>query len=94
MYGLLCSQEVRAVERRVLLETLVGQLPPDTIQYSSQLVKIETSPNGDTFLEFLDGSKILAKVSHWLIVIYGVFDIEIYSFNCDFIFTKLSWKNN
>jgi len=52
------------VERRVLSETLVGQLPPDTIQYSSRLVKIEPSPNGDTFLEFLDGSKILAKVSH------------------------------
>jgi hypothetical protein len=52
------------VERRVLLETLDGQLPPDTIQYSSRLVKIEPSPNGDTFLEFLDGSKILAKVSH------------------------------
>lgn len=56
------SQEVRAVERRVLLETLDGQLPPDTIQYSSRLVKIEPSPNGDTFLEFLDGSKILAKI--------------------------------
>ncbi|RHN53791.1 putative FAD-binding domain, FAD/NAD(P)-binding domain-containing protein [Medicago truncatula] len=56
------SQELRAVERRVLLETLAGQLPTDTIQYSSRLVKIEPSPNGDTFLEFLDGSKILAKI--------------------------------
>lgn len=61
---LLCSQEVRAVERRVLLETLASQLPPDTIQYSSRLVKIEASSNGDTLLEFIDGSKLLAQVSH------------------------------
>jgi hypothetical protein len=52
------------VERRVLLETLAAQLPPDSIQYSSRLVKIEPSPNGDTLLEFLDGSKLVAKVSH------------------------------
>ncbi|AES94329.1 putative FAD-binding domain, FAD/NAD(P)-binding domain-containing protein [Medicago truncatula] len=56
------SQEVRAVERRVLLETLAAQLPPDSIQYSSRLVKIEPSPNGDTLLEFLDGSKLVAKI--------------------------------
>ncbi|MCH96889.1 zeaxanthin epoxidase, partial [Trifolium medium] len=55
------SQEVRAVERRVLLETLAAQLPPDTIQYSSRLVKIEPSSNGDTLLEFTNGSKLLAQ---------------------------------
>ncbi|RDY00350.1 Monooxygenase 3, partial [Mucuna pruriens] len=56
------SQEVRAVERRVLLETLASQLPRDTIQYSSQLQKIEASPDGDTLLELVDGSKLLAKI--------------------------------
>jgi hypothetical protein len=52
------------VERRVLLETLAAELPPDTIQYSSRLVKIETSSNGETLLEFTNGSKLLAQVSH------------------------------
>ncbi|KAJ1391722.1 hypothetical protein SESBI_36382 [Sesbania bispinosa] len=56
------SQEVRAVERRVLLETLAGQLPHDTIQYSSRLARIEATPNGDTLLELMDGSKLLAKI--------------------------------
>lgn len=56
------SQEVRAVERRVLLETLASQLPRDTIQYSSQLQRIEATPNGDTLLELVDGSKLLAKI--------------------------------
>ncbi|OIW10853.1 hypothetical protein TanjilG_27799 [Lupinus angustifolius] len=55
------SQEVRAVERKVLLETLAGQLPKDTIQFSSKLAKIETSPNGESMLELTDGSKLLAK---------------------------------
>lgn len=63
-----CSQEVRAVERRVLLETLASQLPRDTIQYSSQLQRIEATPNGDTLLELVDGSKLLAKVSHFDVI--------------------------
>ncbi|CAJ1928683.1 unnamed protein product [Sphenostylis stenocarpa] len=56
------SQEVRAVERRVLLETLASQLPQDSIQYSSQLARIEATENGDTLLELVDGSKLLAKI--------------------------------
>ncbi|CAL0311643.1 unnamed protein product [Lupinus luteus] len=56
------SQEVRAVERRVLLETLAGQLPKDTIQFSSKVAKIETSPNGESMLELTDGSQLLAKI--------------------------------
>uniref|UniRef100_A0A0R0HBU7 FAD-binding domain-containing protein n=1 Tax=Glycine max TaxID=3847 RepID=A0A0R0HBU7_SOYBN len=56
------SQEVRAVERRVLLETLASQLPRDSVQYSSQLQRIEASPNGDTLLELVDGSKLLARI--------------------------------
>lgn len=52
------------MERRVLLETLASQLPRDTIKYSSKLARIEATPNGDTLLELVDGSKLLAKVSH------------------------------
>ena len=56
------SQEVRAVERRILLETLANQLPPDTISYSSKLTKIEKSETSETLLELADGTKISAKV--------------------------------
>lgn len=56
------SQEVRAVERRVLLETLANQLPPETIKFSSKLKTIQSNANGDTQLELEDGSKLLAKV--------------------------------
>lgn len=59
----MCSQEVRAVERRVLLETLASELPRDTLQFSSKLASIEPTPNGDTLLQLMDGSKLLAKVS-------------------------------
>ncbi|MED6193872.1 hypothetical protein PIB30_023242 [Stylosanthes scabra] len=56
------SQEVRAVERRVLLETLAGELPQDMIQFSSKLARIEANPDGETLLELADGSKLLAKI--------------------------------
>ncbi|GFZ15371.1 FAD/NAD(P)-binding oxidoreductase family protein [Actinidia rufa] len=56
------SQEVRAVERRILLETLANQLPPDTISYSSKLAKIEKSESSETLLELADGTKISAKI--------------------------------
>ncbi|XP_057475345.1 monooxygenase 2 isoform X1 [Actinidia eriantha] len=56
------SQEVRAVERRILLETLANQLPPDTISYSSKLAKIEKSESSETLLELVDGTKISAKI--------------------------------
>ncbi|KAH0886857.1 LOW QUALITY PROTEIN: hypothetical protein HID58_062953 [Brassica napus] len=56
------SQEVRAVERRVLLETLASQLPPETIKFSSKLKTIQSNANGDTQLELEDGSKLLAKI--------------------------------
>ena len=56
------SQEVRAVERRLLLETLASQLPPETIKFSSKLKTIQSNANGDTQLELEDGSKLLAKV--------------------------------
>ncbi|KAI8560567.1 hypothetical protein RHMOL_Rhmol04G0267800 [Rhododendron molle] len=56
------SQEVRAVERRILLETLANQLPPDSISFGSKLGKIERSESGGTLLELADGSSISAKV--------------------------------
>ncbi|KAL0671271.1 hypothetical protein Bca4012_033975 [Brassica carinata] len=56
------GQEVRAVERRVLLETLASQLPPETIKFSSKLKTIQSNANGDTQLELEDGSKLLAKI--------------------------------
>ncbi|XVF13459.1 hypothetical protein REPUB_Repub08aG0209500 [Reevesia pubescens] len=56
------TQEVRAVERRILLETLANQLPPEAIQFSSKLAKIESSENGETILELTDGTRLLAKI--------------------------------
>ncbi|KAJ7952569.1 FAD-dependent urate hydroxylase [Quillaja saponaria] len=56
------SQEVRAVERRVLLETFAGQLPPNAVRFSSKLAKIETSTDSETLLELVDGTRILAKI--------------------------------
>uniref|UniRef100_A0A0D3C4D3 FAD-binding domain-containing protein n=1 Tax=Brassica oleracea var. oleracea TaxID=109376 RepID=A0A0D3C4D3_BRAOL len=56
------SQEVQAVERRVLLETLATQLPPETIKFSSKLKTIQSNANGDTQLELEDRSKLLAKI--------------------------------
>ncbi|XP_021298941.1 uncharacterized protein LOC110427700 isoform X2 [Herrania umbratica] len=56
------TQEVRAVERRILLETLANQLPPEAVQFSSKLAKIETSENGETLLELANGTRLLAKI--------------------------------
>ncbi|KAI4338435.1 hypothetical protein MLD38_023496 [Melastoma candidum] len=56
------SQEVRAVERRILLETFSHQLPPGTIRFSSKLSKIEKSGDGETLLELVDGTRVLAKI--------------------------------
>ncbi|KAH7833958.1 hypothetical protein Vadar_011387 [Vaccinium darrowii] len=56
------SQEVRAVERRILLETLANQLPPDSIRFSSKLGKIERTESGGTLLELMNGSSISAKI--------------------------------
>lgn len=60
---LLSSQEVRPVERRVLLEALANQLPPNAIRFSSKLKSIETSKNDETLLKLEDGSQISAKVT-------------------------------
>lgn len=50
------------MERRILLETLADQLPPDSISFGSKLRKIERSESGGTLLELTDGSSISAKV--------------------------------
>ncbi|CAN6168152.1 unnamed protein product [Urochloa humidicola] len=56
------GQEVRAVERRVLLETLASKLPPGTISFSSKLKSIaEQGPDG-TLLVLEDGRQILSKI--------------------------------
>ncbi|XAR70522.1 hypothetical protein NMG60_11027398 [Bertholletia excelsa] len=56
------SQEVRAVERRILLETLANQLPPDVITFSAKLAKIERKDSKEMMLELTDGTKISTKI--------------------------------
>lgn len=53
---------MRAVERRVLLETLASRLPSNSISYLSKLRGLEKQGDGGTLLELDDGSKILAEV--------------------------------
>lgn len=57
------SQEVRAVERRMLLETLASQLPPNTISFSSKIKNIEGSKKDEIVLKLEDDSQISAKVT-------------------------------
>ncbi|XP_015952282.1 monooxygenase 2 isoform X1 [Arachis duranensis] len=54
------SQELRGVERRILLETLAAELPKGAIQFSSKLARIEPTSEGDISLELADGSKLHA----------------------------------
>ncbi|XP_072081818.1 monooxygenase 2 isoform X2 [Arachis hypogaea] len=54
------SQELRGVERRILLETLAAELPKGAIQFSSKLARIEPTSEGDILLELADGSKLHA----------------------------------
>lgn len=56
------SQEVRAVERRTLLETLASQLPSGTIQFSSKLEAIQRTDQDEVKLELVDGTQLIAKV--------------------------------
>lgn len=53
---------MRAVERRILLETLANQLPPDAISFCSKLKNIERSENDETMLNLEDDTQISAKV--------------------------------
>lgn len=56
------GQEVRAVERRLLLETLASRLPPGTISFTSRLKAIVMQGMDGTLLELDDGTRILAKI--------------------------------
>ncbi|KAI3845052.1 hypothetical protein MKX03_021540 [Papaver bracteatum] len=56
------DQEVRAVERGILLETLANQLPPNSIRFSSKLANIETAGTSETLLELVDGTQLQAKI--------------------------------
>lgn len=56
------SQEVRAVERGILLETLANQLPSDAIRFSSKLRQIEKTESGETLLQLMDGTQLSAKI--------------------------------
>ncbi|CAI9775583.1 unnamed protein product [Fraxinus pennsylvanica] len=56
------SQEVRAIERRVLLEALANQLPSDAISFSSKLSYIERSDKGETLLKLKDDTQMSAKI--------------------------------
>lgn len=51
------------MERRILLETLANQLPQGAVRFSSKLAKIERSEGGETLLELVDGTQLLAKVN-------------------------------
>ncbi|KAA0038505.1 3-hydroxybenzoate 6-hydroxylase-like [Cucumis melo var. makuwa] len=57
------SQEVRAVERRTLLETLASQLPAGTIQFSSKLEAIQRTHQDEVNLELVDGTQLIAKIA-------------------------------
>ncbi|KAJ7011338.1 hypothetical protein D5086_001382 [Populus alba] len=56
------SQEVRAVERKILLETLAIKLPSAAVQFSSGLARMERRENGKMLLELVDGTRLLAKI--------------------------------
>lgn len=56
------SQEVRPVERGILLETLANQLPAGAVRFSSKLEKIQKTENGETLLELVDGTQLSAKI--------------------------------
>lgn len=56
------GQEVRAVERRVLLETLASKLPPGAISFSSKLKSIAGQGPEGTLLELEDGRRLRSKV--------------------------------
>ncbi|KAM0925610.1 hypothetical protein ACQ4PT_004086 [Festuca glaucescens] len=56
------GQEVRAVERRVLLETLASKLPPGAISFSSKLKSVAGQGAEGTLLELQDGRRLRSKV--------------------------------
>ncbi|KAL3722733.1 hypothetical protein ACJRO7_035013 [Eucalyptus globulus] len=55
------DHEVRCVQRKILMETLVNELPSGTIKFSSKVVSIEQSGNLK-LIHLSDGSILKAKV--------------------------------
>lgn len=55
------GHEVRCVKRKILMETLVKELPSETIRFSSKVVSIEDSGH-IKLLHLADGTIIKAKV--------------------------------
>ncbi|KAI6701023.1 hypothetical protein NL676_015347 [Syzygium grande] len=55
------DHEVRCVQRKILMETLVKELPSGTIKFSSKVVSIEQSGNLN-LIHLSDGSILKAKV--------------------------------
>jgi hypothetical protein len=63
-FNITCArQEVRAVERRALLETLANKLPEGTISYSSRVKSVKSLGKEGTALELEDGRQIVTKVT-------------------------------
>ncbi|ERN01123.1 hypothetical protein AMTRI_Chr03g52630 [Amborella trichopoda] len=56
------SQEVRGVERRVLLEMIARELPQDAICFSSRVSTIDKTMSGETLVVLDDGRQIPTKV--------------------------------
>ncbi|KAK1274215.1 hypothetical protein QJS04_geneDACA012518 [Acorus gramineus] len=56
------GQEVRAVERKLLLESFMDQLPPDTVRFSSRLAAIQRNGSNGVLLELEDGMMISSKI--------------------------------
>jgi hypothetical protein len=65
-FGCLRPHELRAIERRILLDALAEQLPPGTIRFNSRVKRIMKvdGVQGVTQLELQDGTVYSSKVSY------------------------------
>lgn len=71
------DHEVCRIDRKVLIETLKGELPEDTIRYSSKLVHIEES-GYFKLVHLADGTVIKTKVTDPTEEVGEVFDDVIF----------------
>ncbi|KAL8150910.1 hypothetical protein V2J09_020718 [Rumex salicifolius] len=55
------GKELRSF-RKILLETLANELPPDSIRFSSKLSNIQRSEDGNIVLDLVDGSQVSSKI--------------------------------
>jgi hypothetical protein len=65
-FGCHRPHELRAIERRILLDVLAEQLPPGTIRFNSRVKHITKvdGVQGVTRLELQDGTIYSSKVSY------------------------------